>query len=58
MKGKNKGAGKSEFPAMSKPTHPTAAAWGDGKEAIHSGGKGKNAGMQVPPGVWKESGKP
>lgn len=47
-----------EFPVESKPTHPTAASWGDGKEAIHSGGKGRDAGMQMPKGVWKESGNP
>lgn len=55
---KKKGGGKHEFPFKSKPQHPTAAGWGDGKEATHSGGKGKNAGMQMPKGAMPESGKP
>lgn len=54
----HKGAGKQQFPAKSKPTHPVAAGWGDGEAAIKSGGKGKNAGMQMPSGVMPESGKP
>lgn len=57
MKNHKMNKSKLEFPASSKPTHPTAAEWGDGKEAIHSGGKGRNAGLELPPGVMKESGK-
>ena len=59
MKGKSEGkTHKHQFPFESKPTHPVAADWGNGKEATQSGCKGKNAGMEVPKGVWKESGKP